>query len=116
MCLGRNFINGCCAHCPALPVQISKILLNIKQNMSRNLVNCEHDGAEEVLFGASDGRAPTTTPSYVSSPFDEQVSTFTTGDLVVLFVVEAYRELFPSEDVLLAETAPRRRLQSLDQD
>jgi hypothetical protein len=52
----------------------------------------------------------------VSSPFDEQVSTFTTGDLVVLFVVEAYRELFPSEDVLLAETAPRRRLQSLDQD
>ncbi|MGA7293261.1 MAG: hypothetical protein WBW85_12055 [Terriglobales bacterium] len=36
--------------------------------------------------------------------------------LVVLFVVEAYRELFPSEDVLLAETAPRRRLQSLDQD
>ncbi|MFZ0137978.1 MAG: hypothetical protein WAK89_13010 [Candidatus Sulfotelmatobacter sp.] len=59
--------------------------------MRRNLVNCEHDGAEEVLFGASDGRASTTTPSYVSSPFDEQVSTLTIGDFVVLFLVEAFR-------------------------
>ncbi len=72
-------------------VHFSKILLNIKQNMRRNLVNCEHDGAEEVLFGASDGRASTTTPSYVSSPFDEQVSTLTIGDFVVLFLVEAFR-------------------------
>jgi hypothetical protein len=31
-------------------VQFSKILLNIKHNMARNLVNCEHDGAEEALF------------------------------------------------------------------
>ena len=31
-------------------VQFSKILLNIKQNMTRNLVNCEHDGAEGALF------------------------------------------------------------------
>jgi hypothetical protein len=48
---------------------------------------------------------PRTTRTYVSSPFDEQFFTFTIGDLVVLFVVEANRELFPSEDVLLAETA-----------
>jgi hypothetical protein len=43
---------------------------------------------------------PRTTRTYVSSPFDEQFFTFTIGDLV-----EANRELFPSEDVLLAETA-----------
>ncbi len=58
-----------------------------------------------MLFQASQLAAnrsliPTTTPTYVSSPFDEQVCTFTIGDLVVRFVVEAYRELFPSEDVL----------------
>ena len=51
--------------------------------------------------------------------FDEQVCTVTIGDLVVLFVVEAYREPFASEDVLLAETAqggdcrPRSRLTSM---
>ena len=63
-----------------------------------------------MLFQASELAAnrsliPTTTPSHVSSPFDEQVSTLTIGDFVMLFVVEAYRELFPSEDELLAETA-----------
>jgi len=60
---------------------------------------------QAIELAANLSLIPTTTPSFFSSPFDEQISTFTIGDLVVLFVVEAYRELFPSEDVLLAETA-----------
>lgn len=46
-----------------------------------------------MLFQVAVNRSliPTTTPSYLSCPFDEQISTFTIGDLVVLFVVEAYR-------------------------
>ena len=49
---------------------------------------------------------PTTTPSYVSTAFDEQFSTFhDRGFGRAVCRRGLSRQLFPSEDVLLAETA-----------